>query len=260
MNLVGAIEQAKIVMFSELNYLQEARNTEILRENLTDFPAIYIPVVVHDYSSSRVLTTELVKGRKVSKMTPLALIEGNYAALAGVLTRAYLKQICVDGFWHSDPHPGNVFIREIEGVPEIVLLDFGMCSRISHEFQDEVIKLLLAISSNRGAEVADACVRMSEIQERFDPMKFTREISTIVASVQDVSVNEINTGQLLFNVVAIANNNELKAPPELTMLAKTLLHLDAITKRLDPEYDPQQVIRDYGEQLISQKQIGRAHV
>jgi ubiquinone biosynthesis protein len=253
MNLVAAIEQAKVVMYSELNYLQEARNTEILRENLASFPQIYVPKVVHDFSSSRILTTELVKGRKVSKMTPLALIEGNYAALAGVLTRAYLKQICVDGFWHSDPHPGNVFVRENEGVPEIVLLDFGMCSRISHEFQDEVIKLLLAVSSNRGAEVADACVRMSEMQERFDAAKFTREISTIVAAVQDSNANEINTGQLLFNVVAVANNNDLKAPPELTMLAKTLLHLDAITKRLDPDYNPQQVIRDYGEQLIGQK-------
>ena len=253
MNLVGAIEQAKIVMFSELNYLQEARNTEILRENLADFPEIYIPTVVHDYSSSRVLTTELVKGRKVSKMTPLAVIEGNYAALAGVLTRAYLKQICVDGFWHSDPHPGNVFVREIDGTPQIVLLDFGMCSRISAEFQDEVIKLLLAISSNRGGEVADACVRMSEPQEKFELSKFTREISTIVAAVHDVSPNEINTGQLIFNVVAIANNNELKAPAELTMLGKTLLHLDAITKKLDRDYDPQQVIRDYAERLISQK-------
>ena len=256
MNLVGAIEQARVVMYSELNYLQEARNTEILRENLATFPDIYIPSVVHDLSSSRVLTTELVKGRKVSKLTPLSLIEGNYAALAGVLTRAYLKQICVDGFWHSDPHPGNVFVREDEerdGAPQLVLLDFGMCSRISHEFQDEVIKLLLAISSNRGAEVADACVRMSEMQERFDAVKFTREISTVVAAVHDVPAREINTGQLLFNVIALANNNELKAPSELTMLAKTLLHLDAITRKLDPEYDPTQVIRDYAEQLMSQK-------
>jgi ubiquinone biosynthesis protein len=253
MNLVGAIEQARMVMYSELNYLQEARNTEILRENLKTFPEIYIPAVVHDLSSARVLTTELVKGRKVSKLTPLALIEHNYAALAGVLTRAYLKQICVDGFWHSDPHPGNIFIREIEGQPQIVLLDFGMCSRISHEFQDEVIKLLLAISSNRGGEVADTCVRMCEVQERFEPEKFTREISTVVAAVHDVAAKDINTGQLLFNVITIANNNELRAPAELTMLAKTLLHLDAITKKLDPEYDPKQVIRDYAEQLISQK-------
>jgi len=253
MNLSGAIEQARVSMLNELNYVQEARNTETLRTNLAPFPQIYIPTVIHDLSSSRVLTTELVKGRKVSKLTPLSLIENNYAELAAVLTRAYLKQICVDGIWHSDPHPGNVFVREIDGETQVVLLDFGMVARISYEFQDEIIKLLLAISSNRGSEVADSCVRMSEVQEHFDPVKFTREISTIVAAVHDATATDINTGQLIFNVIAVGNNNDLKAPPELAMLAKTLLHLDAITRRLDPEYDPQHVIREYAEQLMTQK-------
>jgi ubiquinone biosynthesis protein len=260
MNLVAALEQARMVMFSELNYLQEARNTDTLRRNLADFPQIYIPTVVHDFTSPRVLTTELVRGKKVSKLTPLSLIEGNYAQLAAVLTQAYLKQICVDGIWHSDPHPGNVFIREDEnGTPQIVLLDFGMVSRISQEFQDEVIKLLLAISSNRGAEVADTCIRLCEVQERFDPVKFTREISTLVATVQDASAKDINTGQLIFTVIGVANGNDLKAPAELTMLAKTLLHLDAITKKLDPNYDPQSVIRDYAEELIGQKLTQKFH-
>ncbi|HWW61884.1 MAG TPA: AarF/ABC1/UbiB kinase family protein, partial [Thermoanaerobaculia bacterium] len=253
MNLVGAIEQLRIVLLSELNYLQEARNMETLRVALADFPDIYIPAVVHDLSSSRVLTTELVKGKKVSKLTPLALIEGNYERLASVLTRAYLKQICVDGFWHSDPHPGNVFIRELDGEPQLVLLDFGMVSRISHEMQDEIIKMLLALSSNRGAEVADACVRMSEVRERFDPMKFNREISVIVASVHDKDSSEINTGQLIFNVISVANSNDLKVPSELAMLAKTLLHLDGITRRLDPGFNAQRVIRGYGEELMGQK-------
>lgn len=255
MNLSGAIHQAKLAMFSELDYIQEARNTETLRNNLSDFPAIYVPAVVHDFTSKRVLTTELVKGKKVSKLTPLALIEGDFAELASVLTRAYLKQICVDGIWHSDPHPGNVFIRENPetGDPQLVLLDFGMVSRINDEFQDEVIKLLLAISSNRGTEVADACVRMSEMQERFDAVKFTRDISTVVASVHDLEARDINTGQLIFNVINIANENQLRVPSELTMLAKTLLHLDGITKKLDAAYDPQQVTRDYAEQLIAQK-------
>lgn len=257
MNLAGAVEQAKLVMFSELNYLQEARNTATIRENLAAFPQIYIPPVIEDYTSPRVLTTELVRGKKVSKLTPLSLVEGNYASLAQVLTRAYLKQICVDGVWHSDPHPGNVFVRDNpngdDAVPQLVLLDFGMVSRISQEFQDEVIKLLLAISSNRGGEVAEACIRMCEMQERFDPVKFTREISTLVAAVHDASARDVNTGQLIFKVISVANNNELKAPAELTMLAKTLLHLDAITKSLDRDYDPQFVIRDYAEQLIAQK-------
>ena len=254
MNLAGAIDQARISMLSELNYVQEARNTEILRMNLAPFEQIYIPAVVHDLSSSRVLTTELVKGRKVSKLTPLAKLEHDYSELASVLTRAYLKQICVDGMWHSDPHPGNIFIREVDGVPQVVLLDFGMTARISSEFQDEIIKLLLAISSNRGAEVADAVVRMAEeTHESFDAVHFTREISALVATVHGVSASSINTGQLIFNVISIGNNNGLQAPPEMAMLAKTLLHLDAITRRLDDDFDPQRVIRDYAEQLMTQK-------
>lgn len=254
MNLVGAIDQARITLMNELNYEQEARNSEIIRRNLGEFPQIYVPRVVNDMTTPRVLTTELVRGRKISKLTPLQLIDRDYAQFAGVLTRAYLKQICVDGIWHSDPHPGNIFIRDIDDdTAELILLDFGMVSRISHELQDEIIKLLLAISSNRGAEVADACIRMSEVQERFEPTRFLREISTIVANFHDVDVKKINVGQLLFNVIGIANNNELKAPAELAMLAKTLLHLDGVTKKLDPNYDPQEVIRDYSERLIGQK-------
>jgi predicted unusual protein kinase regulating ubiquinone biosynthesis (AarF/ABC1/UbiB family) len=253
LNLIGAIEQARITLMSELNYLQEARNTEILRHNLSEFPKIYIPVVIHDLTTSRVLTTEMVHGKKVSKLTQLQLIDHNYAELAEVVTEAYLKQICVDGFWHSDPHPGNVFIRDMDEQSQIVLLDFGMVSRISREFQDEIIKLLLAISANRGSEVADACVRLSEVEEGFEATRFVHEISMIVANFHDVDVRQVNTGQLLFYVISIANNNNLRVPAEMAMLAKTLLNLDGITRRLDPNFDPQKVIRNYAERLITQK-------
>ena len=254
MNLVGAIEQARITLMNELNYEQEARNTEILRRNLADFPQIYIPSVIRDMTTSRVLTMEHIRGRKVSKLTPLQIIDHDYAELAVALTKAYLKQICVDGIWHSDPHPGNVFVRDLEdNQAEVVLLDFGMVSRISREFQDEIIKLLLGISSNRGAEVADACVRVAEVQERFDAIRFVHEISTLVATFHDLDVRQINVGQLIFNVIALASNNELKVPAELAMLAKTLMHLDGLTRRLDPDYDPNTVIRDYAEHLMVQK-------
>jgi ubiquinone biosynthesis protein len=253
MNLIGAIEQARITLINELNYVQEAQNMDQIRGNLAQFPQIYIPRVIHDYSSARVLTTELVHGSKVSKLTPLAMIDHDYAELATVLTQAYLKQICVDGFWHSDPHPGNIFIRDVEGAPQIVLLDFGMVSRITHETQDEIIKLLLALSSNRGTEVAEAAIRMSEMQEKFDKLKFVHEISAIVASVHSADAARLNTGQLMFNIIAIGNRNDLRLPPEMAMLAKTLLNLDGITKRLDPDYQPQLVIRAYAERLVAQK-------
>ena len=253
MNLLGVIEQAKITLNIELNYLQEAHNADILRHNLAAFPQIYVPEVIHDLTTSKVLTTEFVRGRKVSKLTSLQMIDHDYASLASVLTEAYLKQICVDGFWHSDPHPGNIFIRDVEGQAEVVLLDFGMVSRIGREFQDEIIKLLLALSSNRGSEVADACVRVAQAEETFDATKFVHEIGTIVANFHDVDVRQINTGQLIFNIIAVASNNGLRVPSELAMLAKTLLNLDGITRKLDPTFDPQVVIRSYAERLMTQK-------
>ncbi len=253
MNLVGTVEQAKITLINELSYTQEAHNTEVIGENLAEFPQIYVPQVIHDLSTSKILTTELVHGKKISRLTPLMLVDRDYAELATVITHAYLKQICVDGFWHSDPHPGNVFIREVDDLPQLVLLDFGMVARVTTEFQDEIIKLLLSISGNRGVEVAETCIRVSEAQEEFEPVRFIREISAMVGNFHHADLSHVNTGQLIFNLIGIANNNELKVPSELAMLAKTLLHLDSITRKLDPGYDAQKVIGEYAEKLIGKK-------
>src|SRR6202022_1312743 len=94
MNLIGAMRQARITMMNELNYEQEAHNAELIRKNLVEFPQIYIPTVIHDMTTSRVMTSEHVRGRKVSKLTPLQIIDHDYAELAAALTKAYLKQIC----------------------------------------------------------------------------------------------------------------------------------------------------------------------
>jgi len=253
MNLIGAVDQARVTLGNELNYVQEAQNAETLRHNLSHFRQIYIPAVLHDLTTSRVLTTELVRGRKVSKITPLQLIEHDYAELAVVMIEAYLKQVCVDGFWHSDPHPGNIFVRELDGESQLVLLDFGMIGRLSREFQDEILKLLLAVSSNRGFEVADACVRLGQPQDGFDPVKFAHDISTIVTNFHNVDLHQINAGRMLFHLIAVSSSNELKITPEMAMLAKTLLQLDGITRRLDPQFDPQAAIRRYAERLMSEK-------
>ncbi|MHB0972246.1 MAG: ABC1 kinase family protein [Thermoanaerobaculia bacterium] len=255
MNVLGSVHEARRTILAELDYVNEARNTELIRRNLAEFPEIHIPAVIADYSSDKVLTTELVRGTKVSKLSPLAMIEHDYAELAAVMTRAYLKQICVDGVWHSDPHPGNVFVRN----DQLVLLDFGMTSRMSGEFQDDVIRLLVALTSNRGSEVAEICLRMGTAQPGFNRKKFVADISRLVTSHYDTDLRDANTGKLMMSVIGIANADEVQVPSELAMLAKTLLHLDSITRTLDPEFNPRDVIRDYSESLVTQKLRQKFH-
>lgn len=249
LNLAGAVREFSRTMRNELDYRQEARHAVALRRNLADFEDIYVPTVIGDLTTSRVLTMEMIEGTKISDLSNLAKIEHDYSHLSEVITRAYIKQICVDGFWHSDPHPGNLFVRE----GKLILLDFGMVSQISGEFQDHVVRLLLNLSESRGEQVAETLLRMGTPEEGFERREFVEAVTDIVSMYQGVDFARINTGQLIFQIIGVAANQKVRLPSELSMLAKTLLHLDSITRDLNPDFDPQESIRDYAEELVVRK-------
>lgn len=249
MELRRTVDQARKTMLQELNYLTEAASIEMMRRNLKDFPDIYIPAVVRDYTTRRVLTTEFIDGKKISDVGPLAIIDHDYSRLARSVTEAYLKQICVDGVWHSDPHPGNVFLAG----DRLVLLDFGMMGRIGSDMQDSITKLLLSVTENRGRDAASVCLQMGKTMSGFDRAAFERDVVDFVTTYHDADLQKANTGQLIFAILSVANKNHVQLPAELALLAKTLLHLDEITATLDPNYNPREVIRNYSERLISQK-------
>jgi ubiquinone biosynthesis protein len=255
LNLTGAVREFERTLRNELDYRQEARNAAALRRNLASFEEIYIPATIEDLTTSKVLTMELIEGTKISSLTGIQKTEHDYSHLAETLTTAYIKQICVDGFWHSDPHPGNIFLRD----GKIVLLDFGMVAQISGEFQDHVVRLLLNLSENRGEQVAETCLRMGRPEEGFERRRYIEDVTSIISLYQGYDFQRLNTGQLIFQVINVAAENHVRLPAELTLLAKTLLHLDSITTILNPEFAPPQVIRDYAEELVIQKLRQRFH-
>src|SRR5205823_12385745 len=113
-------------------------------------------VPIEDFTTSRVLTMEYISGKNVSNLSPLRLLEIDGFALSEALFRAYLKQILIDGFFHADPHPGNVFLTDDN---RIALIDLGMVSHISGRFQENLLRLLLAISEGRGDEAAQVAMK-----------------------------------------------------------------------------------------------------
>lgn len=115
-DVLGVIQQLERAIGEELDYRTEARNAATFRKALAEFPRIMVPKVVEAYSSERVLTTERIRGIKVDKVSPLTRLEHDFAPVADELTRAYLKGITLDGFFHADPHPGNVFVV-LPGMP-----------------------------------------------------------------------------------------------------------------------------------------------
>jgi len=237
-------------LLRELDYRDEAGHLIEFAENLRDFNLLVIPRPVQDFTSSRVLTMDYIHGKKITALHPIRRLEINGKQLAEQFFRAYLQQILVDGVFHADPHPGNVFLTDDE---RVALLDLGMVSRIMSGFQDNLLRLLLAISDGRGEEAADITIRMGTRKENFDEEEFTRDVSDIVARHTDTSMNKVDAGRVVLEIQRIAAERGVRLPPEFTMIAKALLNLDQVVYTLAPDFDPNAVIRRYASEIMQQR-------
>ena len=246
------LDELRKSLMRELDYRQEGQNLAAFREQLRDFPHLIVPAPIADYSTSRVLTMEYVPGTKITKMSPLSRMEFDGEILAEELFRAYLKQILVDGFFHADPHPGNVFIT-----PDyrIALLDLGMVGRIMPRLQEDLLQLLITISEGHGEDASQIAIKIGQPRREFDQTEFTRRISEIVAQQKTATVEEMQVGRLVLEVTRCAAESQIRVPPELTMLGKTLLNLDQVGRALAPQFDPNASIRRNTAEILRQRVV-----
>lgn len=234
----------------ELNYDLEARNLVAIGRNLREFTLIEIPQPIADFSTKSVLTMERVDGVKITALSPVARLDIDGESLAEELFKAYLQQVLVDGLFHADPHPGNVFLTEDR---RVALLDLGMVGHVSPSMQDHLLKLLLAMSEANGEDAANVVIAISETTEDFDQVEFRRRITQQLAAQQGQELQSINVGVSVLDVSTTAAELGLYVPSELTLLGKTLLQLDQIGKLLDPAFDPPASIQRNVADLMSQR-------
>lgn len=287
-DMIGVIQQLERSLVDELDYRIEARNVAHFRRSLAEFPRLLAPRVIEGYSTERVLTTERIRGIRIDEVSPLTRMEMSLRPVAEDLTRAYLKQITIEGHFHADPHPGNVFVllpghrnpespaevaahyapperaagtsplareeeaavAEAEPMPDDVtvrlgLIDFGMTARLSPTMRDLCVRLLLGLSDERGDEVAEALEELGEPLPSFDRTAYRREVSAIVSRNYNLSMGEMRTGRVLYEMITVSYQRGLRLPAELTLLAKALVHLDVVTRALDASFDPMETVRDY---------------
>lgn len=241
--------QLRKSLLHELDFTVEANNLHTIGENLLEFDHIVIPEPVDDYTTTRVLTMDYIAGKKITALNPLRLLEVDGALLADELFSAYLKQFLVDGLFHADPHPGNVFVTDDN---RIALLDLGMVGRVTRSFQDNLLRLLLAISEGRGDTAAEAAVRMGEPKEGFERKTFERRITDLVNENSDAILSRLNAGKITLEIAKVSADCWFRLPPEFTMIAKALLNLDRVVYTLDPTFDPNTIIRERANEILEQ--------
>src|SRR5919202_5933440 len=244
------LEEFRKNLLRELDYRLEARHLVIFANNLREFDRIVVPQPVEDYTTSRVLTMDYISGKKITSLSPLAKIDLDGYQLAEHLFQAYLQQILIDGFFHADPHPGNVFLTDDR---RIALIDLGMVARIPPRFQESLIQLLLAISEGKGDEAAEITIKLGEPKPGFDEKGFRRAVADLVLENQNAQLENLDSGRVVLRITQIAGAFCFRLPPEFTMIAKTLLNLDQVVHTLDPKFDPNFAIRNYADVIMQRR-------
>jgi ubiquinone biosynthesis protein len=252
--MADMLAEFRASLIRELDYNREARNLAVFRQNLAEYDRIVIPAPIMDFTTSRVLTMEFIEGVKATELPPVRRIEMDGAALGDLLFEAYLKQILVDGIFHADPHPGNIFITDRD---ELALIDLGMVGYVTQEMQQKLLKLLIAISEGNGEDAASVAITMGLRLPEFDRVQYTREISQLVSMHKDSTMGQIDVGRVVVEITRISGENGVRQPAELTLLGKTLLNLDRVAMTLAPDFNVNEAIREKAARLMQRRMLGQ---
>ena len=235
--LLGQFRRA---LAGELDYQREAANLRRLRELTAGYPHLVVPEPVADYTTGRVLTMDVVPGRKVTDVGPLGLLDVDGGPLVRELFGAYLHMILVDGFLHADPHPGNVLLTP-DG--RLALIDLGMVATVPPRVQASLVKLLLAIGDADGEETASVLASLGAPLDGYDAARFREDVSALVTRAVALGA-EVQAGAVLVELSRLSGVHRLRPPAEMAMVGKTLLNLDQVTRHLDPSFSPAAAIRE----------------
>jgi predicted unusual protein kinase regulating ubiquinone biosynthesis (AarF/ABC1/UbiB family) len=246
------IAEFRRTLMSELDYREEARNMVTLAEQLCDFERIVVPLPIDDFTTVRVLTMDYIDGTKITAVNPVERTEVDGATLANDLFRAYLQQILLDGAFHADPHPGNVFLTADH---RLALIDVGMVGRLPASMQEQLFKMLLAISEGRGDEAAAVAIALGDRRDEFDEMGFRRHIVDMVGRYQRAALRDLNVGRVMLEIARTGGHHGLRMSPELALLGKTLLNLDEIGRVLDPDFDVNASMRENAISLMRRRML-----
>ena len=250
MGFRGMVEEFGRTLTSELDYRREAANLRAIGSSLERFERIVVPRPVDDYTTSRVLTMEYVAGTNIDALNPVVKVDLDGEGLADELFEAYLQQILVDGLFHADPHPGNVFLTRDR---RIGLLDLGMVGRIDGGMQEHLLRLLLALADLDSARAADVALSIGRPLEGSDPEPFRRGVATFVAEHGADSVEQVEVGRAMLELTRLAASHGVRMPQELTVLGKTLLNLDAVGRTLAPDFRPNEAIRRHASEIMGRR-------
>jgi ubiquinone biosynthesis protein len=229
----------------ELDFRVEARNTKLAAEHAAADPGVRIPEVVEELSGEGVLVLSRLRGIKITDRHDLLEAGGDPHALAQRLVATLYREIFLDGFFHADPHPGNV---HVDAVGHLLLLDWGMVGRLAPSMREHSVDLLLGMARGRPELVVRALLRLGAVEKEVDRRALSAEVEKLRRRYYERSLAEFELGQAITDLLALAARHRIRIPHEYALLAKAAVTLDGLVRRLDPQAS----LVDLGRPLMGQ--------
>ena len=244
---VGQVRELARTIRRELDLSLEGRTIERFAANFAGDSTVYFPKVYWQFTTKAALTMELIEGLKVSDVESLAAAGYDLKLIAKRGADAFVKMVLQHGFFHGDLHPGNILI-----LPDnvICMFDFGMTGRIDPFLKRYLTDILLAILKRDAEEVISLLIYSGDITDSINIRALRRDISEFIDTYYEMSLQELQIGQLLVDFTEIITSYRIKFHPDLLLLAKTFMSMESMGRRLDPDFDMTRHLRPMMEKEI----------
>jgi ubiquinone biosynthesis protein len=262
-DLVGLAQEFAQTLRAELDYLREAGNAERFAASFADDPTVHVPRIIRDHSTSRVLTLERVRGIKIDDLAALDAAGIDRRALADRASKLLLKMVFEDGFFHADPHPGNLFVED-DG--RIGLIDFGMVGELDERTHERLASVLLAVTTQDTERLVDVLLDLGVARKRIDRSLLRQDLDHLLGRYYGRPLAELALGPMLRDTFTVVRRHHLRLPPNLALLFKMLLMAEGLAATLDPSFNLTSVLTPYAQRLLLRqysptrwaKQLGQA--
>lgn len=234
-------------LLEELDYTIEGRNAEKIGKQFKDDPKIMIPGVYWEYSTKRVLTMDYVTGIKLNEAEKLETLGVNRQVIAKRIVDSLLKQILIAGYFHGDPHPGNLLAGPDN---TIIYLDFGSVGHLSPEMKDHVASLVIALMRKKTGDLMKTIIHMGIVPENINMTNLRADVDQLFEKYYDVALSAVSLKEVITDFFAVVYKYHIRIPSDLTLVGKTLLTMEGMVTKLDPELSILKVAEPFGRRLL----------
>jgi predicted unusual protein kinase regulating ubiquinone biosynthesis (AarF/ABC1/UbiB family) len=247
----GMLREFSETITEEMDYVQEGRNADMFRENFKKWNTIHVPKIHWPHTTSRVLTMEFISGTKVVDLEALRAKRFSPVKVNRLLVRTYLKQLLEDGFFHADPHPGNLLVMDSG---RLAFFDFGMTGKITPRLQSLMISAFFHVVGRDVHELAQDLINLDFLKPGVDPEQVRPVVEGLFQHYLNLKLGEVNFKELTYDLADVMYEYPFRLPANFTYIIRALMTLEGIGIVTDPEFSFFDTAKPYAKEFMLKRE------